>query len=267
MHASEKLAEGGLDLAVEEGIGRLRLDRPHRKNAVNQAMWQAIPAALALLSGDMQARIIVLSGAGGSDFSAGADITEFDTVRRDATTARAYERANSEAFAALRTASVPVIASLRGVCFGGAFGLAAACDLRIGDTSCRFAVPAARLGLAYPADAVVDMVTALGAQRARHLLLTGDEMDAETALAAGFLLTRTTPDALEAETVHLAQRIASAAPLSIAAARATVAAALSGDQERMHAARELGDTTFESADYAEGRAAFRDRRRPVFTGR
>ena len=164
-------------------------------------------------------------------------------------------------------APVPTIAAIRGICFGGAFGLASACDLRIADTSARFAIPAGRLGLAYPAEAVADLVTALGAQRARHLLMTASEMDSAAALANGFLLETVAPDKLDAAANDLAEQISVAAPLSIAASRKAVRAALSGSDDDRAAAEQLGDATFESADYAEGRAAFREKRKPVFTGR
>ena len=211
--------------------------------------------------------MIILQGGGGEDFCSGADIAEFDTVRNDAVTARAYETINSQAFRAVREAPVPMLALIRGICFGGGFGLAAACDLRLGDSTARFAVPAARLGLAYPVDAVPDLVASLGAQRARHLLMTAQEIDADTALAAGFLMELHAPDALEHAVTAIAGQIAIASPLSVRASRMAISAALQGDGGQAAQASMLGDSTFESADYAEGRAAFRERRQPVFTGK
>ncbi|WP_422370192.1 enoyl-CoA hydratase-related protein [Hoeflea sp.] len=251
---------------TEPGLGRLILNRPEKRNAVTDAMWRTIPSAIDWLVTDQSVRVIVIEGAGGRDFSAGADIGEFETLRKDAASARAYEAGNSNAFAAIRNASVPVIALIRGICFGGGFGLAAAADIRIADDTARFAIPAARLGLAYPVDAVVDLVRALGDQQARHALYTGKEFSAEHASDIGCLFSLCAPDALDQNATDLARSIAAAAPLSVRASKAAITALASGTEEDRHTAKTLADATFESRDYAEGRAAFRDRRTPDFTG-
>ena len=254
-----------LRLDVQDGIGRIIIDRPERRNAVTLAMWRALPGLIdTAVKAD--ARVIIFSGAG-DDFSAGADIGEFDTVRRDAETARAYEEANSRAFAAIREAPVPVIAAIRGICFGGGFGLAAAADLRLASTTSRFAVPAARLGLAYPGDAVQDIVRALGPAMAAKTLYTASAFGPQDALACGMILSVESDDALDGEAARLATAIAAAAPLSVRASKAALAASLTNAPERASLARQLGDATFESHDYQEGRNAFRERRQPVFTGR
>jgi len=263
---SKKFAKDMIDARMLGKTGYLTIDHPIRKNAITREMWCAIPEAIHWLADDAGARCIVLKGGGTSDFSAGADISEFDEVRKDAVTARDYEKTNSDAFASIRTAPVPIIASIRGICFGGAFGLAAACDLRLCDHTARFAIPASRLGLAYPADAVADLVATLGAQKTRHLLLTASEMSAEEAHEAGFIIELTEVGNLETHVSELANTIAAAAPLSVRASRAAILAALNHDSAALAKAADFGSVTFESADYAEGRAAFRERRKPVFTG-
>lgn len=260
-------SEGRIACRAAAGVATLLIDRPSRKNAIDAGMWRGLTEALDWFATRSDARVVIMAGGGETDFSAGADITEFDVVRRDAASARVYEAVNSAAFAAVRTSALPVIARIRGICYGGALGLAAAADLRVADTTARFAVPAARLGLAYPADAVADLVRGFGPQRARALLMTAETIDAATALASGFLLECVEPDMLEARVADIASRIAAAAPLSVAAARAAIAATLAGDAEALAAAARLGDATFESEDYAEGRAAFREKRTPEFKGR
>ena len=130
-----------LDVSLDGDVARIVIGNPARRNAIDFAGWRAL-ATLIDEVGRSGARVVVISGSG-AHFCAGADISEFETVRRDATTARAYEAANSAAFAAIRNCAVPVIAAIRGVCYGGGFGLAAACDLRIATSDARFAVPAA----------------------------------------------------------------------------------------------------------------------------
>lgn len=244
------------------GIARLTLNRPAKKNAVTAAMWTDLARLVAGLPATTRA--LVLTGAGG-DFCAGADIGEFETVRRDAETARAYEQANSDAFRALREAPFPTLAAMRGICFGGGFGLAAACDLRIAAPDAVFSVPAARLGLAYPQDAMADIVHAAGPQMAKYLLFSAARIGAGEALATGFLLEIADDPQSRAETI--ATTIAANAPLSARASKAAIRAMLAGDPALAEQARALGAATFDSADYAEGRAAFRDRRSPLFTGK
>lgn len=246
-------------------VAHIIFDNPGRKNAINLVTWRRLADEVAALGKDGATRVIVLAGAGG-DFCAGADISEFDAVRRDAATAREYEGANSAAFGALRHSAIPVIAAIEGICFGGGFGIAAACDLRIASNSARFAVPAARLGLAYPADAMIDIVTSSGDQMARYLTMTAAAIDAVTAHRAGFLLELCQPDGLAVRVDEIARTIAANAPLSIKASRLAIDAAGRQDAKMMAAAKSAGDATFESADYAEGRAAFRERRKPVFSG-
>jgi enoyl-CoA hydratase/carnithine racemase len=247
------------------GVAGVTIDRPARKNAMTQVMWSAIADIFGELGGDKAVRVVVLAGAG-ADFCAGADIAEFDTARGGAESARAYEAANSAAFAAIRDCPVPTIAAIRGVCFGGGFGMAAACDLRIGSSTALFSVPAARLGLAYPVDAMVDIVRALGPQMAKYLAFSAARLDAAAALDAGFLMEIVEPAGLDLRAGELADVIAANAPLSVRASKASIRAVLIGSAEDAARAGLIGDATFESADYAEGRAAFRDKRPPRFSG-
>lgn len=247
-------------------VGLLTITRPHKKNALTDAMWRAIPQALAWLTDQNQARVIVIKGAGERDFCAGADIGEFETLRKDATTARLYEAGNSAAFTAIRTCPVPVIATIRGICFGGGFGLAAAADIRMADDSARFAIPAARLGLAYPLDAVPDLVRALGDQAARHALYSAQEFSAHDAKALGCLMKLCSPEQLDADVDALAGTIARAAPLSVRASKAAIAAHDGGSAQDLSTAARLADATFDSRDYAEGRSAFMQKRTARFSG-
>ncbi|KQU75766.1 enoyl-CoA hydratase [Aminobacter sp. DSM 101952] len=253
-------------VTTNDGVATIVINRSARKNAVTQAMWVDLAARVNAFSADPDARVIVLRGAG-DDFSAGADIGEFDTLRGTAESARAYEATNSAAFAALRNCAIPVIAAIRGICFGGGFGLAAACDLRIATADARFAVPAARLGLAYPQDAMGDIVWAAGPQMARYLTYTAGRIDARAALGAGFLLEIVEADRFDTRISEIARTISENAPLSVRASKAAIRAALSHDADEAALAQAVGDTTFVSTDYAEGRAAFHARRTPVFRGR
>lgn len=255
-----------LTISHDGGVTRVILDNPARKNAINLASWRRIAELVPELAARPETRVIVLCGQG-ENFSAGADISEFETVRRDEATARDYEAANSAAFAAIRNAEVPIVAAIRGICFGGGFGLAAAADLRIATADAMFSVPAARLGLAYPQDAMIDIVASAGPQMARYLTFSAARIDAKAALACGFLLEIADQDRFVPRVDDIAQTIASNSPLSIRASKLSIAAALGGGDDLAHRARRAGDVTFASEDYTEGRAAFREKRSPEFWGR
>ena len=246
---------------IDQSIGQLVMTNPQKYNALPQSGWLSIRPTIDGLLAD-GARVIIVSGAD-SHFCAGADISEFDTVRKNSETARVYEASNIEAFAAIRDCPVPTIAKIRGYCLGGGFGLAAACDLRVSEPEAKFAVPAAKLGLGYPVDAMTDIVAAIGAQNAKRLMYTAARFSADEMKSMGFLMEVIDSDGLDPYVGELALSICSLAPLTHKATKATVKAMNSGDWETAKAA---SDATFASKDYAEGRAAFREKRAPKFTG-
>lgn len=266
MSFERDFAGGLLRVTSSHSIGTITISNPDRKNAVTAAMWRAIPQAVRILTDEAHAHVIVLRGIG-ADFSAGADISEFDRIRKDAETAVAYEALNSQAFTAIRHCRVPTIAAIRGICYGGGFGLAAACDLRIAEQGARFCVPAVRLGIAYPADAVQDIVNALGSQMAKVALFTGAPMSSEKMAAAGFLLEEIEASAFDGEVSALAHAIAVNAPIALHASKLAIRAVIEQDGDLLREAEVIGAETFDSADYAEGRAAFAARRKPHFTGK
>lgn len=246
---------------IDQSIGRLVLSNRKKFNALPQSGWLEIRPTMENLIAN-GARVIVVSGEG-DHFCAGADISEFDTVRKNAATARIYEASNVEAFSAVRDCPVPTIAKLRGYCLGGGFGLAAACDLRVADPDAKFAVPAAKLGLGYPVEAMSDIVASVGAQNAKRLLYTAARFTAAEMEDMGFLMALTSADKLDTDVAEMAKNICQLAPLTHAATKATVQAMSSGDWA---AAKHASDATFASQDYAEGRAAFREKRAPQFRG-
>lgn len=252
---------------VEGPIGRLVVANPARRNAVSLDMWKAIPGAVATLEAHPEVRAIVVCGDGDLAFVSGADISEFSTVRKDAASARAYEASNAEAFAAVRHAAKPTIAMIRGFCLGGGMGLAVACDLRIASTDAVFGIPAARLGVGYPPDCMADIVAAVGPQRAKELFFTARRMDAREALEIGLLTAVHSVEALANEAFDLALAIAHNAPLTIRAAKAAIDAVTAGavaqERDRLIA---LTDACFASADFAEGRSAFLEKREAKFHG-
>lgn len=249
-------------------VGTIAIDNPARRNALDLAMWQAIPGLVDELAADEQVRVVVLRGAGTQAFAAGADISEFSTVRATAEGGRAYEAANLAAFDAVARCPKPTLAMIRGFCLGGGLGLALACDLRIAADDAVFGIPAGRLGVGYPPAALAYAVAALGPMRAKELFFTARRIDAAEADGLGLLTRRVLPDELEAATLALADTIAGNAPLTLRAAKAGIdaAAGLPGAPDAA-ALQAMAAACFDSDDYREGRTAFLEKREPRFGGR
>jgi enoyl-CoA hydratase/carnithine racemase len=246
-------------------IAWLVLNRPERRNALSRDMWAAIPAMMKCFDDDISIRVVVIRGHGREAFAAGADISEFGEARSNAAAARAYEDLNGAALAAIRACSKPVIAMIHGYCIGGGLAIALACDLRVSDDSASFALPPARLGLAYPQDGLHDLVAVAGAATAKDMIFTARRLKAPEALHLG-LINRLSAD-VEAEVRSICTEIANGAPLTITHAKRAIDRVSSrpGHLSESEIAK-LSARCFDSEDYAEGRAAFAAKRKPQFRG-
>ena len=253
---------------VSGGVATVTFDQPEKHNAMSVGMWDELAALLDDYGTRDEVRVVVLTGAGEAAFVSGADISQFDTTRGDAAAQRAYHRLTAAGRARLAAFPRPVIARLRGWCLGGGLGIAMQADLRIAGRSAVFGIPAARLGIAYGFDMTRMLVELVGPAQARLLLYTARRIGAEEALRIGLVEQVVDDAALDATVAELAATIAANAPLSVAAAKRIVAESMAPPGLRDEAAVAAAiDACFDSADYAEGRAAFRDKRRPRFAGR
>lgn len=249
-------------------IGWLIFNQPERRNAISLDMWAALPAALDHFAGDPGVRVVVMAGAGDQAFAAGADISQFEDSRADPAQAEAYAARTAAAWKALANLEKPLIAMIRGFCIGGGLAVAMKADIRLAADDAQFAIPAARLGLAYATDSLRDLVRLVGPSEAKSILFSAERLDAQRALRIG-LVNRVVPVAgLEQAVLDYAGRLAENAPLTIRAAKLTINALMRddgrGDHERIEAAARA---CFASDDYREGRRAFLDKRRPRFEGR
>jgi enoyl-CoA hydratase/carnithine racemase len=251
-----------------DGIGRLIFNNPARHNAVSLEMWEAVTQIIDDFERDDAIRVIVVSGAGGRAFVSGADISEFKERRASEEAAAAYSKISEGARLRLQETLKPTIAMIRGYCIGGGVGTALACDMRIAAEGSKFGIPAAKLGLGYAYDGIKKLIDLVGPAYAREIFYTARQFTAEEALRMG-LVNQLVPDGeLETYVDNYCAMIAANAPLTVRAAKVAIREALKDESARdLAICKRLVDECFASQDYAEGRTAFMEKRKPVFQGR
>ncbi len=258
---------GGLRVeraGADDSIVLLTLNRPAVRNAIDDALLDALLAAGRAAADDASARALVLTGAGSAAFSAGMDLREraaFDDEQLTEQHGRIV--ALTTALTELR---VPAIAAVEGFCLAGGFELALACDLIVAARDAVFGLPETRVGI-FPGGGSARLLTwAVGAPRARDLILTGRRLTGEEAEAWGLVARVVEPgEALDAA-LDLAADVGSAAPLGIAQAKRAIRAAAGSLRDGQALEDELYDVVVRSADRREGFRAFAEKRRPRFEG-
>ncbi len=260
-------ASGKMLAEVQGGVGLITINQPEKRNAMSVEMWQGLTEILDRFEGDPEVRVVVLTGAGVKAFVSGADISQFDGQRADANAQVEYDRLTSAGRDRLAAFPRPTIARIRGFCLGGGLGLAMQADLRIAAEDSEFGIPAARLGIAYSPAMVRQLVALVGPAHARMLLYTGARIDAREAERIGLVNRVVAAEDLIETVQDLALTLAGNAPLSLRAAKLTVASAVDPESVPEDSVAAAVAACFDSEDYREGRAAFAAKRAPVFRGR
>ena len=259
--------KGQIETEREGPICWITFNNSSRMNALNAAMWTALPKIVADAEENPSVRVLVLRGAGEKAFSTGADISEFRTARTGKA-AKEYDALSHGAFTAVMACRKPTIAMVHGYCMGGGMELAMCCDFRYAAEGAIFGIPAVKLGIGYDPRWVRPLLSTLSASQTKEVLLTGRRFDDAEALQMG-IATRLLPgDALERETRALAQMIADNAPLAVEAAKRSVdELSQAPENPDLASLDRLIEACLESEDYAEGQAAFLEKRQPIFKGK
>lgn len=252
----------------EGGIATVVFNRPRMRNAISLAMWGEIGRITEGLAKDDSVRAVVYRGAGHEAFASGADISEFEQNRKDTETALAYNKQTAAAYDAVRLCPKPTVAMVFGFCMGGAMAVAMACDLRFAAEGAKFGIPAAKLSIIYPLDAVHQLVDLVGPAYAKDILYSGRTLEAAEAHRIGFIQRLVPAADLEAHTYDYLRTVAANAPLSVRGTKSQIQAIFEGITDTHRAQlRRFALETFNSQDYKEGTRAFLEKRRPRFEGR
>ncbi|GAB3445988.1 enoyl-CoA hydratase-related protein [Actinophytocola sediminis] len=249
-------------MEFDGAVATLTIDRPDKRNAMNFEMWSALPGLLEKVEADASVRVLVIRGT--DHFSAGADISEFTTLRREPEDARRYSAVVHAGERSIADLSKPVIAAVTGVCVGGGCEIALACDLRIAADDARFGITPAKLGIVYNLTSTKRLVDAVGPAWASQLLLSAELVDAATALRIGLVNELHPSEEVVTRATALATTIANRAQVSVRGSKAIIARITDGHHEEDDAVLAMYEASVTSDDYAEGVRAFLDKRSPQF---
>ena len=261
MNAGSDKASGILVDEPAPGVACICIDRPERMNALGVATTHALHAAIVAAIGS-HAKVIVLTGTGRA-FCAGADLKERQLMAEPER--YAHNRAINAAVDALASSPLPTIAAINGLALGGGCELALGCDLRMMVAGAQIGLTEARVGAIPGAGGTQRLPRLIGASRALEMILTGEPVTAERAAEIG-LVNRVVPaDQLSDCVLQLATLLASRSPTASALAKSTIYAGIEKPlADGLELERKALANIFASADYAEGLAAFAEKRPPRF---
>lgn len=247
---------------VEDGIGRIELNRPKVLNAMNRAMVSEIVRAMESYDKNDDVHVILISGAGRA-FAAGADIEEM----ADESSIDLELRNQFADWDRIDTIKKPIIAAVQGLAFGGGFELALASDVIFAADDAKFAFPEVKLGVMPGAGGTQRLTKVMGKAKALEWLWLGEPMGAKEAHHYGVINRTVAPEVLQEEAVDFARQLTKQAPLSLRLIKEAVNKAVDGPlDEGMQFERKNFYLLFSSQDQKEGMNAFLEKRKPAFKG-
>jgi enoyl-CoA hydratase len=257
------MAYTNIRVEVSESIAILTVDRPSVRNALDLATVRECKSALDALAGDVDVGALIVTGAGESSFVSGADINDIRARGRD----EGLAAINSSLFAQIERFPRPTIAAINGYALGGGCELALACDIRVAVEGAKFGQPELGLGIIPGAGATQRLPRIVGLGWAKHLVLTGEIIDAKQALEIGLITMIAPAGQLQIRARELARRILRQGPLATRLAKLALNASARVDLDSGLLIETLAQAIcYSSDDKAEGTAAFVEKRKPKFSG-
>ena len=251
-------------VAVEDGVATIVIDRPSVKNALDLETVREFRSALVELGADAEVGVLIITGAGESSFVSGADINDIRARQRD----DGLAAINSTLFAEVERFPRPTIAAVNGYALGGGCELALACDIRVAADSAKFGQPELGLGIIPGAGATQRLPKVVGMGWAKHLILSGDVIDAKQALEIGLVTAIMPASQLQVRARELARRILRQGPLAARLAKLALNASARVDLDSGLLIETLAQALcYSSDDKMEGTTAFLEKRKAKFTGR
>jgi enoyl-CoA hydratase/carnithine racemase len=245
-------------------IARVTMNRPDKRNALSLAHMRELTDCLKAIGGARESQIVVLAG-NGPAFCAGHDLSEM--IGRDPEAYRRIFDVCCELMETVQAIPQPVIAKVHGVATAAGCQLAATCDLIVAAEEARFATPGVKIGL-FCSTPMVALSRAVGQKKSMEMLLTGDFISAEEALAEGLVNKVVPAEELEAETRKLAEKIAEASPLVVGVGKQAFYRQIEMPVEQAYAyTKEIMSFNASFADAQEGMCAFLEKRKPEWKGK
>ena len=258
------MSEGEVRYSRNGAIATVVFDRPAARNAMTWQMYEQLAEICRQLRTEEDVRVAVFRGAGGKAFIAGTDIAQFRSFT-SGEDGIAYEKKMEGYVSGLEALPMPTLAVVEGFAIGGGLAIAMACDLRLATPGARFGLPIARtLGNCVSMANYARLVAALGASRAKKMLLLAEHLGAEEALAAGFLAEIVPPENLDARIAELCDRLAHHAPITMRVSKEAIRRLLGAG---LPDGDDLVRACFGSEDFRTGVNAFLDKKEPQWRGR
>lgn len=256
--------EGHVRYSKDGALGRILFDRPQARNAVTPAMYDELQRICETIGTDPELRAVTLRGAGGRSFVSGSDIGQFlDFASPE--DGLEYERRMERHLEAIAAIPVPTVAVIEGFAVGGGLNIAACCDIRIATTGTKFGTPIGKaLGNCLSAGNYIRLVHCFGEGRARRMLLLGELLDTDEALAAGFLLRAVDPAELDTAVATITDQLLANSPLSLKVSKAALARLTATPAAGID---DLIRVAYGSEDFHNAVRAFLDKREPVWAGK